>query len=128
MLDYLQLGCRTATVKLACLSGCLNFAKSNVLPDCPDSRDALLHYLGGGAGRLWAKSTHAVSRRIPFQAGIIAHCVDALFLEAKLTCAVAPQADNNVCVLGQHISTPVQEVAVDPYISFWATPETYVVG
>lgn len=54
----------------------------------------------------------------------MAHGLDALYLEATLICAFAPQADNNVCVLGQHISTPVQEVAVDPYISFWATPET----
>jgi len=49
----------------------------------------------------------------------------AALSKASLTYAPAcPQADNNVCVLGQHNSLPVKEVAADPYISLWSTPET----
>ncbi|KAL0029779.1 hypothetical protein WJX79_009975 [Trebouxia sp. C0005] len=38
--------------------------------------------------------------------------------------SLSEQADNNVCVLGQHNTLPVKEVAVDPYISLWSIPET----
>ena len=34
------------------------------------------------------------------------------------------QAGNHVCVLAQHQSTPLNDVATDPHISLWNLPQT----
>lgn len=38
--------------------------------------------------------------------------------------SLSKQAGNRVCVLAQHRSTPLQDIATDPHISLWNLPET----
>lgn len=36
-----------------------------------------------------------------------------------------PQAGNHVCVLAEHHSTPLKDLATDPCVSLWNLPKTY---